>query len=54
MNNQENLNEVVRTDLANILGRLAIMEEKISMAAPVEQQVPPENRGTERRRLSRR
>lgn len=30
MNNQECLNELVRGDLANILSRLAIMEEKIS------------------------
>ncbi|KAJ5904734.1 uncharacterized protein N7473_001650 [Penicillium subrubescens] len=53
MNNQESLNEVVRGDLANILSRLAIMEEKISKADPNERQAS-ENRQTERRRFSRR
>jgi hypothetical protein len=54
MNNQESLNEVVRSDLANILSRLAIMEEKISKADPDERQASSENRQTERRRFSRR
>ncbi|KAJ5483820.1 hypothetical protein N7539_006020 [Penicillium diatomitis] len=54
MNNQESLNEVVRSDLANILSRLAIMEEKITKADPDERQASSENRQTERRRFSRR
>ncbi|KAJ5904655.1 uncharacterized protein N7473_001571 [Penicillium subrubescens] len=54
MNNQESLNEVVRSDLANILSRLAIMEEKISKADPDERHASSENRQTERRRFSRR
>ncbi|OKO98665.1 hypothetical protein PENSUB_9035 [Penicillium subrubescens] len=54
MNNQESLNELVRGDLANILSRLAIMEEKISKADPDERRASSENRQTERRRVSRR
>jgi hypothetical protein len=54
MHSQENVNEVVRNDLADILGRLEIMEEKISMAAQVGQRVPQESRQTERRRSLRR
>ncbi|CEJ62600.1 hypothetical protein PMG11_11097 [Penicillium brasilianum] len=54
MNNQESLNEVVRSDLANILSRLAIMEENFSKADPDERQASSENRQTERRRFSRR
>jgi hypothetical protein len=54
MNNQESLNEVVRSDLANILSRLAITEEKTSKADPAERQASSENRQTERRRISRR
>jgi hypothetical protein len=54
MNNQESLNELVRGDLANILSRLAIMEEKISKADPDERQASSENPQTERRRVSRR
>jgi hypothetical protein len=54
MHNQDNVNEVVRTDLADILSRLAIMEEKISTTSQVGQQVSPENHQTLRRRLSRR
>jgi hypothetical protein len=54
MHYQENVNEVVRADLADILGQLAIMEGKISMASQVGQQVPWESRQTERRRSLRR
>jgi hypothetical protein len=54
MHNQENVNKVVRTDLADILSRLAIMEEKISTTSQVGQQVSPENHQTLRRRPSRR
>jgi hypothetical protein len=43
-NNQESLNEVVRSDLANILSRLTILEEKISQADPVEKQASSDNR----------
>jgi hypothetical protein len=44
MHSQENVNEVVRNDLADILGRLEIVEEKISMASEAGQRVPRESR----------
>jgi hypothetical protein len=54
MHSQENVNEVFRNDLADILGRVEIMEEKIGMASQVGPRVPQENRQTERRRSLRR
>lgn len=54
MHSQENVNEVVRNDLADILGRLEIIEEKIDMASQAGSWVPRESRQTERRRALRR
>ena len=54
MRSQENVNEVVRSDLTDILGRLEIMEEKIDMASQAGSRVPRESRQTDRRRSLRR
>jgi hypothetical protein len=51
MHSQENVNEVVRNDLADILSRLTIMEEKFMMTSQVGQRAPRES---ERRRSLRR
>lgn len=54
MHSQENVNEVVRNDLADIVSRLTIMEEKIMMPSQVGQRAPRESQQTEQRRSLRR